>query len=166
MSRVPKGYLRHNVLKLLNEGPLSGSEIIIKIEENTNKRWRPSPGSVYPLLAWLLDSGYTIEVSDQDAGVKRYELTDKGREFLAEHDKRAEEEEERMPGFGPPFMGIGEFPEEARELIKSVGALRRASFHLLKKMRREYSEEFAKEAKALVDEFVTKIDLLTKKTST
>ncbi|MCK5150864.1 MAG: PadR family transcriptional regulator [Candidatus Thorarchaeota archaeon] len=161
MARVPKGYLRHNVLKLLKENPMSGSEIITAIADKTDGRWKPSPGSVYPLLSWLLDSGYTTEAPEQEAGIKRYELTEKGVEFSEEHEKRAKEFEERAHGFGASFEG---FPEEAKELIASLKALRKASRKLFRQMKKEYSEEKAKEAKALVDDFVTKINMLTEKT--
>ena len=161
MARVPKGYLRHNVLKLLKENSMSGSEIITAIEEKTDGRWKPSPGSVYPLLSWLLDSGYTTETPEQETGIKRYELTEKGVEFSEEHEKRAKEFEERAHGFGSFFEG---FPEEAKELIASLKALRKASRKLFRQMKKEYSEEKAKEANALVDDFVTKINMLTEKT--
>ena len=53
---VPKGLLRYISLKLLANHPMSGIEITEKIEEFTN--WRPSPGSVYPLLASLEEKGF------------------------------------------------------------------------------------------------------------
>ncbi|MCS7136732.1 MAG: PadR family transcriptional regulator, partial [Aigarchaeota archaeon] len=62
MAAVPKGFLRLQVLELLNEKPMSGSEIMSEVERRTNGCWRPSPGSVYPLLAWLQDNGYVREV--------------------------------------------------------------------------------------------------------
>jgi DNA-binding PadR family transcriptional regulator len=140
---------------------MSGSELITAIDEKTEGRWKPSPGSVYPLLSWLLDSGYTTEVPEQESGVKRYELTEKGIEFHEEHEKRAKEFEERAHGFGPSFEG---FPEEAKELMGSLMALKKASRKLFRTMKTEYSEEKAKEVKVLVDEFVAKINLLTEKT--
>jgi DNA-binding PadR family transcriptional regulator len=160
-ARVPKGYLRHNVLKLLNEKPMSGSEIITAIKEKTDGRLKPSPGSVYPLLSWLLDSGYTTVASEQELGVKRYQLTEKGVEFLEEHKKRAEEFEERAHGFGSSF---DEFPEEAKELFQSLKELKHASRKLFRQMKKDFNEEKAKEVKVLVDEFVTKINMLTEKT--
>jgi DNA-binding PadR family transcriptional regulator len=42
--------LRHYVLELLNEKPMKGSEIMAAISEKTMDRWKPSPGSIYPLL--------------------------------------------------------------------------------------------------------------------
>jgi DNA-binding PadR family transcriptional regulator len=140
---------------------MSGSEIITAIDEKTDGRWKPSPGSVYPLLSWLLDSGYTKEVTDQDAGVKRYELTEKGVEFLEEHEKRAEEFEERAHGFGPSFE---KFPEEAKELFTSLMELKKASKKLFRQMKKDYSSDKAKEVKELVDEFVSKINMITEKT--
>jgi len=44
---VPKGFLRYQVLRLLKEKPMSGSEIMSEIEEETDGNWRPSPGSIY-----------------------------------------------------------------------------------------------------------------------
>lgn len=83
-ATVPKGFLRYQVLELLNEKPMSGSEIMNEIERRTNGCWRPSPGSVYPLLSWLQDNGYIREVPAEEVGVKRYTLTDKGKLFLEE----------------------------------------------------------------------------------
>jgi DNA-binding PadR family transcriptional regulator len=79
---VPKGFLRLTILKLLNERELSGSEIMDTIEKETKGLWRPSPGSVYPLLAWLVDKGFIKEVQSSVEGMKRYTLTEEGRTFL------------------------------------------------------------------------------------
>ena len=159
-SRVPKGYLRGKVLRLLNEKPMSGAEIMSDIEENTGHRWKPSPGSVYPLLSWLLDSGYTKELADTEAGVRRYELTEEGRNLLAEHeDRRAQDRGARF--FGPQFdEWNGSMPENARELAESWHKMRRASYDLRRKLRKEYSETLVSEAKKLVDEFTEKISKL------
>jgi DNA-binding PadR family transcriptional regulator len=39
MAMVPKGFLRYQVLKLLNEKPMSGSELMSEIEKQTEGRW-------------------------------------------------------------------------------------------------------------------------------
>jgi len=90
MASVPKGFLRYYVLRLLNEKPMSGSEIMNEIAKRTDGHWKPSPGSIYPLIAWLQDKGYAKEVPEQEAGIKRYTLTDQGKMFLQEHIKRKE----------------------------------------------------------------------------
>ncbi|MFW9961217.1 MAG: PadR family transcriptional regulator [Candidatus Thorarchaeota archaeon] len=159
-SSVPKGYLRSRVLKLLNERPMSGAEIMSEMEDKTGMHWRPSPGSVYPLLAWLLDSGYTRELSDSEAGVRRYELTEEGKKLLEEDEqRRAQYKGARF--FGQQFEeGEGLLPEEAREFVDSWRKLRRAGFALRRKLRDNYSEALVIEAKKLVDDFVEKLSRL------
>lgn len=78
---IPKGFLRFYVLKLLRDKPMSGSEIMDEIERRTEGNWRPSPGSIYPLLAWLRDKNLVKELSS-DEGVKRYMITEDGRKLL------------------------------------------------------------------------------------
>jgi len=159
-SSVPKGYLRSRVLKLLNEKPMSGAEIMREMEDKTSMRWKPSPGSVYPLLSWLLDSGYTKELSDSEAGVRRYELTEEGKKLL-EEDKQRREQHKGARFFGQQFEDWeGPMPEEARDLVDSWRKMKRAGFVLRRKLRDDYSESLAKEAKKIVDDFVEKITRL------
>ncbi|MFW9871187.1 MAG: hypothetical protein ACFFEL_16265, partial [Candidatus Thorarchaeota archaeon] len=54
----------------------------------------------------------------------------------------------------------GAIPEEARELAESWHKMRRASYTLRRKLRKEYSETLVSEAKKLVDEFTEKISRL------
>jgi len=136
---------------------MSGAEIIREMEDTTSLRWKPSPGSVYPLLSWLLDSGYTKELSDSEAGVRRYELTDEGKKFL-EEDKQRRDQNKGARFFGPQFDDWdGPMPEEARELVDSWRRMRRAGYVLRRKLRDDYSESLATEAKKIVDDFVEKI---------
>jgi DNA-binding PadR family transcriptional regulator len=159
-SFVPKGYLRSQVLRLLDEKPMSGAEIIRELEDKTGMWWKPSPGSVYPLLSWLLDSGYTRELSDTEAGVRRYELTNEGRKFLQEEEQRRDQYKGAR-FFGPQFdYWEGPMPQEARELIDSWRKMRKAGFILRKRLRDDYSDSLAREAKQIVDEFVEKISRL------
>jgi DNA-binding PadR family transcriptional regulator len=62
---------------------MHGYELITEFEDRSGGRWRPSPGSVYPLLAQLEDEG--LVRSFDDGGRKRFELTDDGRAWLDEH---------------------------------------------------------------------------------
>ena len=139
---------------------MSGAEIMSDIEENTGHRWKPSPGSVYPLLSWLLDSGYTKELADTEAGVRRYELTEEGRNLLAEHEeRRAQDKGARF--FGPQFdEWNGTMPDNARELAESWHKMRKVSFTLRRKLRKEYSDALVSEAKELVDDFTEKLSKL------
>jgi DNA-binding PadR family transcriptional regulator len=76
-GRVPKGNVRGLLLAALLDGPAHGYELMRRLEEQTGGRWRPSPGSVYPLLQLLEDEGL-ITGTDQD-GRRVYELTETGR---------------------------------------------------------------------------------------
>ncbi len=44
-------------LSLIARGPKNGAEIVDAIEQMTQGWWRPSPGSIYPLLAELQQEG-------------------------------------------------------------------------------------------------------------
>ena len=76
-GRVPKGNVRGLLLAALLAGPAHGYELMRRLEEQAGGRWRPSPGSVYPLLQ-LLEDEELVQGSDQD-GRRVYELTEAGR---------------------------------------------------------------------------------------
>src|SRR5215472_4058407 len=76
-GRVPKGNVRGLLLAALTTGPAHGYELMRRLEEQAGGRWRPSPGSVYPLLQLLEDEGL-IRGTHAD-GRKVYELTQEGR---------------------------------------------------------------------------------------
>ncbi|AET32360.1 transcriptional regulator, PadR-like family [Pyrobaculum ferrireducens] len=66
--------LREVVLWLVSDKAMNGAEIIRAVEDVTWGFWRPSPGSVYPLLKQLEAEGLVRRRSDG-----RYELTESGR---------------------------------------------------------------------------------------
>ena len=116
---VPRGLLRHLSFQFLREGPMSGSEIVDKIEEYTD--WRPSPGSIYPLLSHMQEEGLIEVHEDQDSTLKRFELTEAGtkhvKEFLAhsEHMRNSNLNIRKM--YWRLHMGM------PGELYESLGAL-------------------------------------------
>jgi hypothetical protein len=63
--------LRNWVLLTLRSSPKTGAEIMVAMEGMTHGWWRPSPGSIYPLLEEMTREG---TVRRRDDG--RYELTD------------------------------------------------------------------------------------------
>ena len=69
--------LRTWVLSLVARGPKNGAELMNAIEEMSQGWWRPSPGSIYPLLEALVQEGFIAKRSDG-----RYELTATGRQAL------------------------------------------------------------------------------------
>ena len=163
---VPKGFLRYQVLELLSEKTLSGSEIMNEIETRTDGRWRPSPGSIYPLLSWLQDNDYVKELSAEESGMKRYALTDKGKALLEEQKKikmKFKEEAKFMP---PPFLGALWFhisPEKTFELRKSMRRVVGAFFELGSNLEEHFSEQAIEEVQKVLDESAEKLENINKK---
>ncbi|MEJ2271681.1 MAG: PadR family transcriptional regulator [Candidatus Bathyarchaeota archaeon] len=160
MASVPKGFLKFKVLKLLNEKPFSGSEIMNEIEKETDEQWKPSPGSIYPLLAWLQDKNYTEIALNQEPGMKRYTLTDEGKEFLQEHIKRRSEIRKRFGGFRPHFMShwFNSYPKNTNGLLEEGKNFMKASWKLLDKLREKYTEEAAMQAKEVIKQASEKLN--------
>lgn len=81
--RAPRGNVRTAILALLQEGPRHGYQLMQDIAERSNGQWRPSPGSVYPVLSALQDEGL---VDDEKVDGKRvFTLTEAGRAHAQEH---------------------------------------------------------------------------------
>lgn len=85
--RARRGDVRTALLVLLGEEPRNGYQLMQEIENRSDGVWRPSPGSVYPALAQLEDEG--LVTVGEGAGGRVYELTDAGREWLAERGEEA-----------------------------------------------------------------------------
>jgi DNA-binding PadR family transcriptional regulator len=161
MAAVPKGFLRYYVLRLLNQKPMSGSEIMSEIEKRTDGRWRPSPGSIYPLLAWLQEKGYSTGVPQQEIGVKRYTLTEQGKKFLKEHIKSKKELRKRISFFAPPFIGprwFNQYPKNCRGFIEAGKKLVKSSWILLDNLKHEHSEEAVAQATEVLEGAAKKIE--------
>ncbi|MER6911637.1 PadR family transcriptional regulator [Streptomyces sp. NPDC000594] len=75
------GRLRLYLLKLLDESPRHGYEVIRLLEERFHGLYAPSAGTVYPRLAKLEAEGLVTHTTE--GGRKVYSLTDTGREELA-----------------------------------------------------------------------------------
>ncbi|WP_083948205.1 PadR family transcriptional regulator [Thermobifida cellulosilytica] len=83
--RARRGDVRAGILLLLAERPMSGYEIIKESQERSGGAWRPSPGSVYPVLQQLEDEGL-VTAADGEGGRRRpYRLTEEGQAYVAEH---------------------------------------------------------------------------------
>jgi DNA-binding PadR family transcriptional regulator len=160
-ASVPKGFLRYYVLKLLKEKTMSGSEMMEEIEKETDGRWKPSPGSVYPLLAWLHDNGYIKETLKKESGIKRYMLTEQGEKFLEEQVKLEEKLQKKLEFLAPPFFGgfwLSAHPERLRELREPVRRFARAFFSLRTAFQENFTEQALKEVKELLNSTTEKIE--------
>jgi DNA-binding PadR family transcriptional regulator len=159
-AMVPKGFIRYHVLEALNEKPMSGSELMEEIEKHTGGFWKPSPGSIYPLLSWLQDSGYIKELPIEN-GLKRHELTHSGKSLLEEQKKirqKFREEAGFMPGqFFDSFL-TKMSQEKIGEIRASMKHLAMALFQIGNSLRDDYSEQGLSEALCVIDETSKKLN--------
>lgn len=166
VAAVPKGFLRYYMLKLLVEKPMSGSEMADEIDIRTEGLWKPSPGSIYPLLSRLNKKSYVKEIEKSDSGLKRYMLTKKGRDLFDEMIKDKEDARKKTALLIPSYIGFfesGAHPQEVLELNKSVRNLLASYWNLLDALRERYSKKTVEKASSAVDQVVQTIEELVKK---
>ena len=163
-ASVPKGLLRFYVFKLLKDKPMSGSEIMEEIEEQTGGRWKPSPGSVYPLLTWLRENGYAEELPREVTGIKRYMLTEKGAKFFEEHAKFEDKLQKKVAPMGPMFFLW--IDPHSKKLIKIQEPIRQfvaSLYNLWVALRENLTEQALNEVEQFLGASTEKIEELTKK---
>ena len=66
---------------MIAEEPKHGYELMKAVEERMSGSYSPSPGVIYPTLAWLEDMGYAA-VEPEGGSRKRYRITPEGEAFL------------------------------------------------------------------------------------
>jgi len=59
-----RGFLRPQIIQLFEQGPLNGVDIMNKLQEMSHGWYRPSPGSIYPLLEQLEREGLIVKNAD------------------------------------------------------------------------------------------------------
>ncbi len=163
---VPKGFIRCHVLESLNQKSMSGSELMEEIEKQTGGLWKPSPGSIYPLLSWLQDRGCIREVP-AELGLKRYELTQAGKGLLEE--QREIQKKLREVGFpGLPGSPISNSllkipPEKMIEVRQVMKNLAIAMFKMWNTLGEKYSEQALNESLSAVRETSSKLEQINSK---
>ena len=110
------GRLRLYLLKLLDEAPRHGYEVIRLLQDRFMGVYAPSPGTIYPRLARLEEEG--LVTHDEADGRKVYRITDKGREELrARLDDLTELEEEITASVRDIAR---EVTEDVRETVRTL----------------------------------------------
>jgi DNA-binding PadR family transcriptional regulator len=104
--------LRMAIVTMLASSPKNGVELMDEIERMTQGWWRPSPGSVYPVLEQLTKDGM---VKKRDDG--RYELTEKASDEL---------EGSFGPAFGRRERSVDEMFDEVSGLVSYMEDLARS----------------------------------------
>jgi Predicted transcriptional regulators len=123
------GRLRLYLLKLLEESPRHGYEVIRLLQDRFLGVYSPSPGTIYPRLARLEEEGLvTHEVSN---GKKIFTITDKGRAELNDRlDELAELEQEIT-------ASVRDIAREVKEDVRAtVRSLRDELTQMARDMRR------------------------------
>jgi DNA-binding PadR family transcriptional regulator len=110
------GRLRLYLLKLLDEAPKHGYEMIRLLQDRFMGVYAPSPGTIYPRLARLEEEG--LVTHDEVEGRKVYKITEKGRaEIQARMDDLAELEEEITESVRDIAR---EVKEDVRDTVRSL----------------------------------------------
>jgi DNA-binding PadR family transcriptional regulator len=144
-GRRRRGDVRTAMLMLLAEEPRNGYQLMQVIEERSDGRWRPSPGSVYPILSQLEDEGL-VRATERE-GAKVFELTDAGREQVAETEDATApweaDEDDELAGRRDMRRLVGELaaaamqvnhlgtPEQAEQAIETLKNARRTLYRIL-----------------------------------
>lgn len=129
------GDLRLWLLKLLDEEPRHGYDIIARLEEQFLGVYSPSAGTVYPRLQALEQEGL-IKVVREEEGRKVYGLTDAGRAELSSRTSEIRELGEHLA------RSAREIASDIREDVKqSVRDIRREILEAAREVRRDERRE-------------------------
>jgi len=156
---VPRGLLRFLVLKMISEKPMSGAEIVEEIEKQTGS-WKPSPGSIYPILASLHEKGFTKELPKDELGYKRYSFTEEGKRFLEKQIALGKDFIKRIEFLAPMLVGgldLEDNNEKFRGSKESVKKLIKL-FIFLRQNLDKISKKDAEELAEILKDCYTKLE--------
>ena len=110
------GRLRLYLLRLLDEEPRHGYEVIRLLRNRFMGVYAPSPGTIYPRLSRLEDEG--LVTHDEENGRKVYRITEAGREELRSRGAELDELEEELSESVSDIAR--EFGEDVRATVRSL----------------------------------------------
>lgn len=110
------GRLRLYLLRLLDEEPRHGYEVIRLLRDRFMGVYAPSPGTIYPRLARLEEEG--LVTHDEENGRKVYRITEAGREELRSRGDELDELEEELSASVSDI--VREVREDVRETVRSL----------------------------------------------
>ncbi|MBR8740715.1 PadR family transcriptional regulator [Nocardiopsis sp. MG754419] len=130
------GRLRLYLLKLLDESPRHGYEIISLLRDRFLGVYSPSPGTIYPRLARLEEEGLVTHT--EEGGRKVYSLTDKGREELRARESDLDDLEQEITD------SVRDIARAVKQDVRAtIGSLREELKFAAGGARREESERTA-----------------------
>ena len=135
------GRLRLYLLRLLDEEPRHGYEVIRLLRDRFMGVYAPSPGTIYPRLARLEEEG--LVTHDEENGRKVYRITEAGREELRNRGAELDELEEELSASVSDI--VREVREDVRETVRSLREELTWAAREMRRTERESREEAGEE---------------------
>jgi DNA-binding PadR family transcriptional regulator len=128
------GMLRLYLLKLLDESPRHGYDVIRLLEDRFMGLYAPSPGTIYPRLQRLEAEGLVTQ--SQEGGRKVYQITEAGREELRRRQDELDHLESEIRSSVHSLAG--EIREEVRGTVRDLREeLKQAAREIRRQQRHE-----------------------------
>jgi DNA-binding PadR family transcriptional regulator len=142
------GSLRLYLLRLLDEEPRHGYEVIRLLRDRFMGVYSPSPGTIYPRLARLEEEG--LVTHDEVDGRKVYRITEAGREELRSRSDELDELEEELSASVSDI--VREVREDVRQTVRSLREELTWAARESRRMGREMASDVRDQAKQARDE--------------
>jgi DNA-binding PadR family transcriptional regulator len=142
------GSLRLYLLRLLDEEPRHGYEVIRLLRDRFMGVYSPSPGTIYPRLARLEEEG--LVTHDEADGRKVYRITEAGREELRSRSDELDELEEELSASVSDI--VREVKEDVRQTVRSLREELTWAARESRRMGREMAADVRDQAKQARDE--------------
>jgi DNA-binding PadR family transcriptional regulator len=142
------GSLRLYLLRLLDEEPRHGYEVIRLLRDRFMGVYSPSPGTIYPRLARLEEEG--LVTHDEVDGRKVYRITEAGREELRSRSDELDELEEELSASVSDI--VREVREDVRQTVRSLREELTWAARESRRMGRDVSSDVREQARQARDE--------------
>ena len=142
------GSLRLYLLRLLDEEPRHGYEVIRLLRDRFMGVYSPSPGTIYPRLARLEEEG--LVTHDEVDGRKVYRITEAGREELRSRSDELDELEEELSASVSDI--VREVREDVRQTVRSLREELTWAARESRRMGREMAADVRDQARQARDE--------------
>jgi DNA-binding PadR family transcriptional regulator len=137
------GSLRLYLLRLLDEEPRHGYEVIRLLRDRFMGVYSPSPGTIYPRLARLEEEG--LVTHDEVDGRKVYRITEAGREELRSRSDELDELEEELSASVSDI--VREVREDVRQTVRSLREELTRAARESRQMGRDTGADFREQAR-------------------
>jgi DNA-binding PadR family transcriptional regulator len=142
------GSLRLYLLRLLDEEPRHGYEVIRLLRDRFMGVYSPSPGTIYPRLARLEEEG--LVTHDEVDGRKVYRITEAGREELRSRSDELDELEEELSASVSDI--VREVREDVRQTVRSLREELTWAARESRRMGRDAGADFREQARQAREE--------------